>query len=84
MNTIEGSMDTIYYRVMPIKAPIRFRRIESYPNEASALKRAEEIIYACNLVQEPARIRVEIVRRSPGSLFIHTIADKQSDTYERR
>ena len=83
MNTIEGSMETIYYRVFPIKAPVRFRRIESYPDEASALKRAEEIIYACNLVQEPAQIRVEIVRRSPGSLFIHTIAVKQSDTYGR-
>lgn len=76
-------MTSIYYRLLPIKAPIRFRRIESYPDEAIALKRAEEIIYACNLTQEPARIRVEIVRRSPGSLFIHTIADKRSDTYER-
>lgn len=73
----------IYYRVMPVKAPVKFRRIESYPDEASALKRAEEIIYACNLVQEPARIRVEMVRRGTGSLFIHTIAEKQSDTYGR-
>lgn len=74
---------SIYYRVRPVKAPIRYSRIETYPDITSAFKRMEEIIYACNLAQEPARIRIDRVRRSEGSLFIQTIADRYSDTYER-
>lgn len=73
----------IFYRVRPLKAPIRFCRFESYPDEASALKRAQEIIYACNLIQEPVRIQVDRVERGTGSMFIKTIADIQSDTYDR-
>lgn len=73
----------VFYRVRPLKAPIRFCRIESYPDEASALKRAQEIIYACNLVQDPVRIQVDRVERNSGSMFIRTIADIQSDSYGR-
>lgn len=76
-------MTNIYYRVRPVKAPIRFSKIETYPNESSALKRAEEIIYACNLIQESARIQVDRVRRGTGSMFIQTIADKWTDAYKR-
>ena len=76
-------MLNIYYRVRPLKAPIRYSRIEAYPDEASALKRAEEIIYECNLIQESARIQVDRVRRGTGSMFIQTIADKRTDAYER-
>lgn len=76
-------MTNIYYRVRPLKAPIRFSKIEAYPDEASALKRAEEIIYACNLIQESARVQVDRVRRGTGSMFIQTIADKWTDAYER-
>lgn len=73
----------IYYRVRPLKAPIRYSKIEAYPDEAIALKRAEEIIYACNLIQESARVQVDRVRRGTGSMFIQTIADKWTDAYEK-
>lgn len=76
-------MLNIFYRVRPLKAPIRFSKIETYPDEASALKRAEEIIYACNLIQESARIKVDRVRRGTGSMFIQTIADKWTDAFEK-
>ena len=52
----------VFYRIMPVKAPVRFARVESYPTYEQARIRLEEIIYALDTEKYPEMVTYKIER----------------------
>ena len=68
---------TIWYRVRPLHAPLRFCKIETYPTLPLALQRKAEMLYSCTKGEEAITVEIDRVKRGTGCLFITTILKEE-------